>query len=537
MGLPTEKDNAGAPAEGVLDFDPTVDERSGAHSSRVGSGISRASASLTQQPELDQIEVVPIMTRSGDTDTDERRPLLAADTEPKVVVINNNIEKNSAPGDKYNFIYLVFFSLGLSTLLPWNFFISLNGFWDYKFRNTTAQIPYLNFIHIPTDDPPTELSQQFTSYLAIASNVPNALFVILNAIYGQKFSLNQRVSFALIGINVMFVVITIMSRVNTDTWQIAFLGVILFLVVLVNVCGAIYQGAVLGAAAKFPSKYMAAAMAGQSVGGIFPVVVDIIVTSIGIPNKDVGFICFLIATTVLVTNLLIFYVSSKTAYFKFYIREEPIEQAARNDEESIVDFETVNSQGGSVLSRVSHATRRSWQYCAAIFISFAVTLSVFPALTVNVDSQFKGHGGFKGSRWADVYFQLVGNFLLFNTGDLCGRTLAGIVKLPGRSDLGKTAVLVMSLLRLVFVPAFLMCRVMPLERSWPVAFPHDSEFIVIMTLFAISNGYVCSICFCHGPAGADTSQEQEEIALILTACLVSGIAVGSGLSYPILKLV
>ena len=29
---------------------------------------------------------------------------------------------------------------------------------------------------------------------------------------------------------------------------------------------------------------------------------------------------------------------------------------------------------------------------------------------------------------------------------------------------------------------------------------------------------------------------QEEVALILTACLVSGIAVGSGLSYPILKL-
>ena len=65
----------------------------------------------------------------------------------------------------------------------------------------------------------------------------------------------------------------------------------------------------------------------------------------------------------------------------------------------------------------------------------------------------------------------------------------------------------------------------------------DSEFIVIMALFAISNGYVCSICFFHGPAGADTSQLQEEIALILTACLVSGIAVGSGISYPILKLV
>ena len=114
--------------------------------------------------------------------------------------------------DKFNLIYMVFFSLGLSTLLPWNFFISLNGFWDYKFRNTTALNPYLNLIHIPTEDEhSTPLQQQFTSYLAIASNIPNAAFVILNALYGQKFSLNQRVSFALTGINILFIAVTVLA--------------------------------------------------------------------------------------------------------------------------------------------------------------------------------------------------------------------------------------------------------------------------------------------------------------------------------------
>ena len=119
----------------------------------------------------------------------------------------------SSPVDKHKLVYVVFVLLGIGTLLPWNFFISLNGFWDYKFRNTTALNPYLNnLIHIPTEDEhSTPLQQQFTSYLAIASNVPNAAFVILNALYGQKFSLNQRVSFALTGINILFIAVTVLA--------------------------------------------------------------------------------------------------------------------------------------------------------------------------------------------------------------------------------------------------------------------------------------------------------------------------------------
>ena len=170
------------------------------------------------------------------------------------------------------------------------------------------------------------------------------------------------------------------------------------------------QGAVLGAAAKFPSKYMTAAMAGQSVGGIFPVVVDIIVTSIDIPQRDVGLACFIIATLVLAVNLAIFYFSSKTAFFRFHIRDQVLTDG---EEES-----SVAEEEGSLIARVAGASRRSWHYCVAIFVSFAVSLSVFPALTVNVESQFKHHTllAGKSGKWADTYFQLVGNFLLFNIG-------------------------------------------------------------------------------------------------------------------------
>ena len=44
----------------------------------------------------------------------------------------------SPPRDRFNAVYLVFYLLGMGTLLPWNFFISVNSFWDYKFRDVNA---------------------------------------------------------------------------------------------------------------------------------------------------------------------------------------------------------------------------------------------------------------------------------------------------------------------------------------------------------------------------------------------------------------
>ena len=46
--------------------------------------------------------------------------------------------RESPPRDRFNAVYLVFYLLGMGTLLPWNFFISVNSYWDYKFRDVNA---------------------------------------------------------------------------------------------------------------------------------------------------------------------------------------------------------------------------------------------------------------------------------------------------------------------------------------------------------------------------------------------------------------
>ena len=104
---------------------------------------------------------------------------------------STNINNSITPDDRYSLVYLVFFLTGMSTLLPWNFFISLNNFWDYKFRDVNETFVQSNNSNSSTAQ--TDLQKTFTSYLAIASMIPNAVFVILNASFGQRIKNKTRI--------------------------------------------------------------------------------------------------------------------------------------------------------------------------------------------------------------------------------------------------------------------------------------------------------------------------------------------------------
>lgn len=40
-----------------------------------------------------------------------------------------------SPQDSYCFVYIIFFLLGIGSLLPWNFFITAKHYWLYKLSN------------------------------------------------------------------------------------------------------------------------------------------------------------------------------------------------------------------------------------------------------------------------------------------------------------------------------------------------------------------------------------------------------------------
>ena len=108
------------------------------------------------------------------------------------ILTNKNLkimEKQNELKDSYNFVFWIVFLIGFTILLPWNILITVEGFWQYKFRNLNIS---QNSTESETDEELTDLQKLFGSYVAIASNVPNATFVVLHAIIGHKIPMKWR---------------------------------------------------------------------------------------------------------------------------------------------------------------------------------------------------------------------------------------------------------------------------------------------------------------------------------------------------------
>ena len=134
---------------------------------------------------------------------------------------------------------IIFFYLGMCTMLPWNFLISISAFWNYKFRqigNETLNETFL--INNPVPVPiikPTDMQVSFPSYVAIASNVPGAITTLLHSGFGQRVSVSTRMGWALSLLFVAFCCLLALSIPNSDLWQEKFLHLVLMLIVLANV--------------------------------------------------------------------------------------------------------------------------------------------------------------------------------------------------------------------------------------------------------------------------------------------------------------
>lgn len=443
-------------------------------------------------------------------------------------------KESKPPVDKYFFVYAVFYTFGMCSVLPWNMFITAQNYFDYKFRidahNTTVpNISTGDGTSAPsTAAPRSELESMYESYFSVAAQVPNVFVQLINTAIKHKVPLKIRMITALTGMLVIFIFTTLMTRVDTDDWQETFFWVTLASVVLINCFSAVFQGSVFGLGGLLPKKYTQALMAGQGLGGILPALVSIICIATLKDNSLVGFVYFLLAVVCIIVTYAAYLILPRNQFAEFYLNEQAKSTTAN----------ILNGSGSSSLTSSFEMKKTSkppfwdifskiWVPAIMVFLTFMVTLGNFPGVLSQIESN-----NFN-SKWADMYFTPVFCFLLFNALDYFGRSMA-FLQLPNQQHMGLVSFLV--ILRIGFFPLFALCNVTPeLRHSTPV-FIHDAYPIVFIVFFAFSNGYLSSLCMMYGPKFVK-AEYQETAGNMMAFFLVLGLAVGSAIAVGVLAVI
>jgi len=220
------------------------------------------------------------------------------------------------------------------------------------------------------------------------------------------------------------------------------------------------------------------------------------------------------------TAMVAYMMATRSEFYKYYLGEG--DQVT--DDHKLLETSSTGRAKVPVKVNPLSVLARIWPYGIAVLFTFLVTLGCFPAIAVRVRSTVD-----KGL-WPEKFFIPVSCFLLFNIGDYTGRFLAGFIQWPKPSKLGAVLTLTFSLLRVVFIPLFVLCNAIPDKRTLtPVLIESDTAYIIIMTLFSVTNGYLGSICMMCAPQTV-RNEEAQTAASLMVALLGLGLGTGAFLS-------
>lgn len=448
------------------------------------------------------------------------------------------------PKDRYNGVWLIFFMLGLGTLLPWNFFMTATMYFTSRLAepgddriapsdgNDSASLNVslafnANDTEMRALEPPrTQLQSKFNNVMTLCAMLPLLIFTCLNSILHRRISQKIRIAGSLVAIFLVFLLTAIFVKI--DFSPATFFTLTMIKIVFINSFGALLQGSLFGMAALFPASYTAPIMSGQGLAGTFAAFSMICAIASGSAMEDSAFGYFITACVVILLALLSYFALNKLEFYKFYTVENLNNPAnsAPTDVELKKDLlqkgDHVEESAASTSEKQSflNILKKIWVLALSVCLVFTVTIGIFPSVTADVKSTIAGD-----SEWGK-YFIPVSCFLLFNLFDWAGRSLTTLVMWPGKDS---NLLPIMVAARLVFLPLFMLCNVMP--RSFlPVLLAHDAWYICIMVLFALSNGYLASLCMCFGPKKVNV-HEAETAGAIMAFFLTLGLALGAGFSF------
>ncbi|VCW66246.1 unnamed protein product [Gulo gulo] len=245
------------------------------------------------------------------------------------------------PQDRYKAVWLIFFMLGLGTLLPWNFFMTATRYFTNRLddsQNMSSVTAELSKDTQPSATP-TVLSPERNSLSAIFNNVmtlcamlPLLFFTCLNSFLHQRIPQSVRILGSLVAILLVFLITAILVKVQLDA--VPFFIITMVKIVLINSFGAILQGSLFGLAGLLPASYTAPIMSGQGLAGFFASVAMICAIASGSELSESAFGYFITACGVIVLAIICYLALPRLEFYRYYQQfklEGPGEQETKLD--------------------------------------------------------------------------------------------------------------------------------------------------------------------------------------------------------------
>lgn len=437
------------------------------------------------------------------------------------------MDLKQCPEDRFFAVQIIFFVLGLGTLLPWNFFITAIPYFEKRLAGNTSLSGNSTWN--------VEDSWHFGNWMTLLAMLPLLMFTCLNSILYPRISEKLRIAGSLFGIFILFLVTVVMVKMPMQ--PLSFFLITMSVVWLINSFGAVLQGSLFGLIGILPAKYSCVFMSGQGVAGTFAALASILAKMCGSDEELMALGYFITPCLVILMTMVFYYILPRLEFAKYHFSKTRQQQAETecnaellNHKEQMIGREEkgdlslvsldFSKNGANNSSDVVKVFGKIWVTAISICLVFTVTLSVFPAITAKVASHtLEG-------QWKE-YFTPVACFLLFNIMDWFGRSFTAVCMWPRRP----VPLLFLAFARVVFIPLFVFCNVR--GGLYPVApFLHDAWYMVFMVAFAFSNGYLVTLCMCYGPKQV-SPRDAETAGAVMAFFLALGLALGAALSFLI----
>ncbi|XP_051507018.1 equilibrative nucleoside transporter 3-like isoform X2 [Myxocyprinus asiaticus] len=439
----------------------------------------------------------------GEETGGDTSPLLTRQQQP-----TGPLGARHCPEDSYNRVYIIFFLMGIGSLLPWNFFITAKHYWLYKLSNNSSPAGH--------EEQHNELSDYFESYLAIASTIPSVVCLIINYLLVNRLSSQVRILFSLFVILLVFVVTTVLVKVDVSGSRIQFFEGTLVSVALVSGASNIFSGSVFGISGHFPMRISQALISGQAMGGMLSAVASIVDLAAASDVSNSALFYFLTADVFTLLCIFMYLLLPRLAYSRYYMEVASISCSESNTHNSSSDPTNVS------VPPLIPILKKIYVLGLCVFYVFFISIMIFPAVSSGIQSLNKD----SGNPWTSTYFVPLTSFLLYNVADFCGRQVTAWLQVPGPTS-RKLPLLV--LFRTVLVPLFVFCNYQPRYHLHNVFFAHDLFPVVFVCLLGISNGYLGTLPMIYGPKVVPR-ELAEPAGVIMSFFLTFGLAVGSAFS-------